>query len=144
MKRLAIVCCGLLAAVVSSSALAIDSEPPFPDPATQARYEHLIHQFRCLVCQDETIADSNADLAADFRRQVHNMVAAGKSDAEIRAYMVKRYGDFILYKPPVLERTWLLWGGPFLFLAIAIGAVAIVIRRRSTMLDSSADDGEVQ
>jgi cytochrome c-type biogenesis protein CcmH len=132
-------CIALVLAFSSSSVLAIDSEPPFQDPAMQLRYEHLIHEFRCLVCQDETIADSNADLAAQFRRHVHSLVASGKSDADIRAYMVNRYGDFILYKPPVQTSTWLLWFGPFLFLLIAIAVVFMVVRRRNSMLRNSVD-----
>ena len=118
-------------------ALAIDSETPFQDPVLETRYEELTHDFRCLVCQNETVADSDADLAADFRRQIHGMLAAGKSDAEIRAYMVARYGDFVLYKPPVQANTWFLWGGPFLFLAIGLGVVIQVLRRRA-----AADAGQ--
>lgn len=133
-------CCMLVIATLSFSVLAIDSEPPFQDPVMQARYERLIHEFRCLVCQDETIADSNANLAADFRRQVHMMVAAGKTDADIRAFMVNRYGDFILYKPPVQTSTSLLWFGPFLFLLIAIGVVFVVVRRRNSMMQDTPND----
>lgn len=128
MRCLFIIC---VAALFLKPALAIDSEAPFQDPALEARYENLTHDFRCLVCQNETVADSDADLAADFRRQIHGMVAAGKTDAEIRAYMVARYGDFVLYKPPVQTNTWLLWGGPFLFLAIGLGVVIQVLRRRA-------------
>jgi cytochrome c-type biogenesis protein CcmH len=117
--------------VCSAAALAIDSQPPFPDPALQARYTALTHELRCLVCQDETVADSNADLAADFRRQIHEMVAAGKTDAEIKAYMVERYGDFVLYKPPVQSSTALLWIGPFILLLLALGVVVMVVRRRA-------------
>lgn len=121
----------LLAA--AAPVFAIDSQPPFPDAAEQARYEALIHVFRCLVCQNETIADSDADLAADLRRQVHDMVAAGRSDAEIRAYLVDRYGNFVLYKPPVETGTWLLWGGPFLLLLVGLAVVVTVVNRRSRM-----------
>src|SRR5579871_8115 len=99
MKMLFALAAGLM--FLSQAAFAIDSEPPFPDPALQARYQNLIHGFRCLVCQDETVADSDADLAADFRRQIHAMVAAGKTDTEIRSYMVERYGNYVLYKRPV-------------------------------------------
>ncbi len=115
----------------SIAAYGIDSEPPFPDPGLQARYEQLTHEFRCLVCQDETVADSNADLAADFRRQIHDMVAAGKSDADIRSYMVERYGNFVLYKPPLQVSTWLLWAGPFLLLLIALAVIVKVVRQRA-------------
>ncbi|HET7922638.1 MAG TPA: cytochrome c-type biogenesis protein [Gammaproteobacteria bacterium] len=142
MKPFHVLLCALLTATLALPAWAIDSEPPFTDPAMQARYERLIHEFRCLVCQDETVADSNADLAAKFRRRIHDLVAAGKSETEIRAYMVARYGNFILYKPPVQTSTWLLWFGPFLFLLIAFAAVALVLRRRNAMLDDAASRQE--
>jgi len=125
--------------VAAAAAYGIDSEPPLTDPAQQARYEALIHVFRCLVCQNETIADSDADLAADLRRQVHGMVAAGKSDAEIRAYLVDRYGNFVLYRPPMQTSTWLLWGGPFLLLLTGLAVVVSVVRRRARI---DTDGGE--
>ena len=131
----------LLLAVVLVCAMglahAIDSQPPFPDPVLQARYTALTHELRCLVCQDETVADSNAELAADFRRQIHDMVAAGKTDEEIKSYMVGRYGDFVLYKPPVQSNTALLWVGPFVLLLIALVVVSLVIRRRARQPDES-------
>jgi cytochrome c-type biogenesis protein CcmH len=129
MKALSALCAALL--LLSPAAFAIDSEQPFADPALQARYEGLIHGFRCLVCQDEAVADSDADLAADFRRQIHAMVAAGQSDAEIKAYMVERYGNYVLYKPPVEAGTWLLWTGPFILLVIAFFTVILVVKRRA-------------
>jgi cytochrome c-type biogenesis protein CcmH len=122
---------GLMLLLVAGVAYAIDSQPSFQDPAMQTRYEALTHELRCLVCQDETVADSNADLAADFRRQIHDMVAAGKTDSTIKAYMVGRYGDFVLYKPPVQSNTALLWGGPFLLLLIAATVVFLVVRGRA-------------
>lgn len=91
----------------------------------EARYRTFIHELRCLVCQNQTIADSNADLAADLRRQVHERIAAGESDEQIREYVTARYGDFVLYKPPLSMRTLVLWIGPFLILA---GALAFVLR----------------
>jgi len=132
MKRLL---ASLVLLCAAGATWAIDSEPPFADPSTQVRYTELTHELRCLVCQDETVADSNAELAADFRRQIHDMVAAGKTDAEIKAYMVKRYGDFVLYKPPVQSNTALLWVGPFILLLIALGAVFLVVRRRAEQPD---------
>ncbi|MGH8337610.1 MAG: cytochrome c-type biogenesis protein [Gammaproteobacteria bacterium] len=114
-------------------AYAIDSEPAFTNPQLQQRYENLIHDFRCLVCFDESIANSDADLAADFRRQVHSMVAGGKSDGEIKAFMVKRYGDFVIYNPPVQPNTWLLWAGPFVLLLIALIALVCILRQRARM-----------
>jgi cytochrome c-type biogenesis protein CcmH len=128
MKRLLLV---LMLLCTTGVVYAIDSQPPFPDAAVQARYEALTHELRCLVCQDETVADSNAELAADFRRQIHDMVAAGKTDAEIKSYMVGRYGDFVLYKPPVQSNTALLWVGPFILLLIALMVVSLVVRRRA-------------
>jgi cytochrome c-type biogenesis protein CcmH len=137
MKRLA---AGIVLSLAlgMSSAFAIDSQPPFPDPAVQARYQALTHELRCLVCQDETVADSNAELAADFRRQIHDMVAAGKTDAEIKDYMVSRYGDFVLYKPPVQSSTVLLWIGPFLLLLIAFTVVFLVVKRRARQTEEGA------
>ena len=133
---------GLLAMLLLScmwlpSARAVDSEPPFSNPQLQQRYERLIHEFRCLVCFDESIANSDADLAADFRRQIHAMVADGKSDQQIRSFMVNRYGDFVLYKPPLQPNTWLLWGGPFLLLLIALTALFSILRRRAHMHDAN-------
>jgi cytochrome c-type biogenesis protein CcmH len=121
--------------LVAGAAFAIDSEPPFPDPVVQARYEALTHEFRCLVCQDETVADSNADLAADFRRQIHTLVAAGRSDAEIKDYMVKRYGDFVLYRPPLQSSTLFLWIGPFLLLLAGLAVIYLVVKRRAAPQD---------
>lgn len=129
----------LLSCLWLPPAYAVDSEPPFSNPQLQQRYENLIHEFRCLVCFDESIANSDADLAADFRRQVHQMVAQGKSDQEIKNFMADRYGDFVLYQPPVQPNTWLLWGGPFLLLLIALVALAFILRRRAHM---DAVDGE--
>ncbi|HEY3645234.1 MAG TPA: cytochrome c-type biogenesis protein, partial [Gammaproteobacteria bacterium] len=126
----------LLAAALAVCALgmapafAIDSEPAFADPVLQDRYETLTHEFRCLVCQDETVADSNADLAADFRRQIHAMVEAGKTDSEIKSYMVNRYGNFVLYKPPLQSSTALLWIGPFILLLVGLSVIYLVVRRR--------------
>jgi cytochrome c-type biogenesis protein CcmH len=115
----------------STSALAIDGGERFEDPAQQARYERLIRDLRCLVCQNESVADSNAMLAADLRREVRTLIAEGRSDAEIRSFMTERYGDFVLYRPPWTPRTWLLWTAPILFLVAGIAAVALVVVRRA-------------
>jgi len=135
----------LFFAVVSVSAMAVDSDPPLPDPALQQRYETLIHELRCLVCQNETIADSAADLAADLRAQVRSQLLAGKTDDEIKEYMVDRYGDFVLFKPPWQPSTWLLWGGPFLLLGIGALALAMVVRSKARLAGNSPginpDDG---
>lgn len=94
---------------------AIDTDA-ITDPALRARYERITTELRCLVCQNQTIADSNAELAVDLRRQVRQMLEEGTTDRAIRTYMVERYGDFILYKPPLRARTYALWFGPVLFL----------------------------
>ena len=121
-------------------ALAIDTAPAFDDPAQQARYERVIRELRCLQCRSETIADSNATLAADLRRQVREMMAAGKSDQEIFQHMVDRYGDYVLYKPPLAARTLLLWGAPILLLLGGGVIAAFVIIRKSHLPDTDPAD----
>ena len=105
------------------------TESLITDPADKARYDKLAHELRCLVCQNQTLAESDASLAADLRRQVESMIVEGRTDAQIKTYLVERYGDFVLYRPPVQSNTWALWFGPFALLAIGI-AVWIGINRR--------------
>ena len=121
-----------------SAAHAIDVER-LDDPALQQRYERLTRELRCLVCQNESIADSNATLAADLRREVRDMMVAGNSDVEIRTFLTERYGDFVLYRPPIAPRTWLLWAAPVLLLLGGAGIAALVIVRRSRV--ARADPG---
>ena len=130
----------LLMLLVTVPALAVDSEPALPNAALQQRYETLTHEFRCLVCQNETIAESGAGLAADLRAQVREQLIAGKSDEQIKQYMVARYGDFVLFKPPWQPNTWLLWGGPLLLLCIGAIVVITVVRRKSQLLKTSPGD----
>jgi cytochrome c-type biogenesis protein CcmH len=101
------------------------------DAAFDARLKHLEEELRCLVCQNQTLADSNAPLAEDLRREVRELAQQGKSDAEIKQYLVARYGDFVLYKPPVKPTTWLLWFGPFAFLVGGALVWLVVLRRRA-------------
>jgi len=101
-----------------------------PDPALDNRVRELSQQLRCLVCQNETLADSQADLAADLRREIREQMKAGKSDKEILGFLTDRYGDFVLYRPPVNRRTYLLWLGPFVFLAAGLAALFRYIRYR--------------
>ena len=103
--------------IVAGAALGADAPPVAPSPAFDARLKKLETELRCLVCQNQTLADSNADLAGDLRREVRELALAGKNDAEIRDYLVARYGDFVLYDPPLKRTTWLLWFGPFALLA---------------------------
>jgi cytochrome c-type biogenesis protein CcmH len=130
MKRLALL---LLIAVVALSPLVVsaaDAVPTEKDSVASSRAVKLSEKLRCLVCQNQTIAESNAELAQDLRRQVHEQIAAGKSDDEIVDYMVARYGDFVLYQPPVKATTVLLWGGPALLLLLGAFGVVRVLRAR--------------
>ena len=109
--------CMLALGVFAALAVAADAPPAAPSPALDARLKKLETELRCLVCQNQTLADSNADLASDLRREVRDLALAGKNDAQIRDYLVARYGDFVLYDPPLKRLTWLLWFGPFVLLA---------------------------
>jgi len=124
-----------LAVAWAGAALAIDAERAFDDPALQQRYENINRELRCLVCQNQTIADSNATLASDLRREVREMIAAGKTDDEIRTFMIERYGDFVLYRPRMTAGNFLLWAAPVLLLAFGAFAVVRVVRRKATESD---------
>jgi cytochrome c-type biogenesis protein CcmH len=133
----------LFLAMLTSHALAVDPTE-LPDPALQARYRALTHELRCMQCQNQSIADSPVGLAADLRREVREMLMAGRSDAEIREFMVARYGDFILFRPRFAAHTAWLWAAPaVLFVLGAIIAVRIV-RQRSALFaqDRSVPDEE--
>jgi cytochrome c-type biogenesis protein CcmH len=114
--------------------------PALADDALDARLKSLETQLRCLVCQNETLAESAAPLAEDLRKEVRELAVAGKSDDDIRAYLVARYGDFVLYKPPVKPVTYLLWFGPFLLLSGGVVAWLLVLRRRARMRTAGGDD----
>lgn len=117
--------CALGALAIALPALAQEPPPapdrPLPDAAQEARAQALFDRIRCVVCQHEAIADSPAVIAADMRQLVRDQIAAGRSDAEIREDLVRRYGDFVLFQPPVRLGTWLLWFGPVILLAAALG-----------------------
>lgn len=114
------------------------------DPKQQEAYETLISELRCLVCQNQTIADSNADLAADLRRQVHEMLEQGKSREEIVQFMTDRYGDFVLYKPPFKGKTSILWIAPAVFLLLGLITVFFIIRRRKAAAIGHPDAGALE
>lgn len=137
MKQLLLV---VVVALFGMQAFAIDKAPAFEDPAMQARYEQLSRELRCLTCRSESIADSNAQLASDLRRQVRELMAAGKSDQEILQYMVDRYGEYVLYKPPLVPRTWLLWAAPALLVIGGGIAAAVVISRKAKLPDTDPND----
>ncbi len=133
-----------IAAGWASTAGAIDQMDAFEDPEMQARYETLTNELRCLVCQNQTIADSNAELAQDLRKQTREMLASGASDAEIKQFMTDRYGDFVLYKPPLKATTILLWLAPVLLLLGGLFVtIRIILRRAGEGMDELADaDGD--
>jgi len=106
---------------------------PAPDAGEQARILKLSEKLRCLVCQNQSLADSNAELALDLRRELREQVSAGRSDDQIVEFMVERYGDFVLYKPPFKLTTALLWVGPFVLLAVAATALFVMLRRRRSL-----------
>ena len=135
----ALLACALLVMVFVPRAHAIDPAT-LADPAKQARYETLIHEFRCMQCQNETLADSPVDLAGDLRREVREMLIAGKSDDDIRNYMVGRYGDFILFKPRFAWKTAWLWSAPFVLLALGALVAARVLRQRARLVDNDPDE----
>jgi cytochrome c-type biogenesis protein CcmH len=132
----------LLLAVGPSAQATIETYT-FATPAQEQAYKHLIDELRCLVCQNQNLADSNAELAQDLRRKTYEMVKAGKGDGEILDYMVQRYGDFVLYRPPLKGTTLALWVGPFLILAIGVGVLIRVITRRRNDTAETDDAAEL-
>ena len=116
--------------VLLAPAWAIDPEPPFEDPQLEAEYQALINEVRCLVCQNQTIADSNAPLAADLRREIREMMGEGANRSEVNEFLVARYGDFVLYRPRFQPSTWALWGGPAFFLILGMVVFARILRTR--------------
>jgi cytochrome c-type biogenesis protein CcmH len=122
--------------LVSANAFGQASELARPDAATEARLKALAEELRCLVCQNQSIADSSAPLAVDLRNQIRDQIGQGRSDEQIRAYMVQRYGDFVLYRPPFQASTAVLWLGPPLLVAGGIVTFLLVVRRRRAAADS--------
>jgi cytochrome c-type biogenesis protein CcmH len=134
LAALIILTCGL--------ALAIEPGDAFEDPEMQARYEKISSEVRCLVCQNQTIKDSNAFLATDLKREIRRLMEEGKTDAEVYDFLVARYGDFVLYSPRKSGKTLVLWIAPFLFIAVG-GVVALrVVRSRMTMSPDDDTDSD--
>ena len=128
----------LATALLATRAWAVDPTE-LPDPRLQARYLALTHELRCMQCQNETLADSPVDLAADLRREVRDLLLQGKSDDEVRAWMVARYGDFILFRPRFSARTAWLWLAPGVALLIGLGVCWRIVRGRSALVDADSD-----
>lgn len=114
-----------------------EAESASANPELEARMMAMASELRCLVCQNQTIADSHADLAVDLRQQIRELLARGQSERQILDYMTQRYGDFVLYRPPFKATTALLWIGPVALLALALGALVIVLRRRQHLGDDA-------
>ena len=128
-----------------SLSFAKDAVPLADDPVIEQRLISISEEMRCLVCQNESLAGSRSDLANDLRREIRTLIKEGKSDDQIRSFMVERYGDFVLYRPPVKPITWLLWIGPFIILLIGIAGLLIYLRRRNnavTNIALSDDDNQ--
>lgn len=129
------------------NAIANEAAPLADDPVTEQRLITISEEMRCLVCQNESLAGSRSDLANDLRREIRILIKEGKSDDQIRSFMVERYGDFVLYRPPVKPITWLLWIGPFVILVIGIAGLLTYLRRRnnsvSTISLTDADNQKI-
>lgn len=116
--------------LLAGSAPAAHAAVPPSDPALEKRVAHLAEELRCLVCQNQTIADSQAPLAIDLKNQVREKLAQGLPERDVIEFMVQRYGDFVLYRPPLKQRTWLLWFGPFLLLGFGLSLLLMKLRRQ--------------
>lgn len=135
----------ILCVLSFGSPFAKDATPLADDPVTEQRLISISEEMRCLVCQNESLAGSRSDLANDLRREIRTLIKEGKSDDQIRNFMVERYGDFVLYRPPVKPITWLLWIGPFIILLIGIAVLFTYLRRRNnavTTIALSDDDNK--
>ena len=136
MKRLLILLFVTALSSLSSLAWANEATPLAEDPVVEKRMIDISEEMRCLVCQNESLAGSRADLAQDLRRELRELIKQGKSDEEIKTFMVSRYGDFVLYRPPVKPSTWVLWLGPFFLMFVSIGFLLNYLRRRNTQINN--------
>jgi cytochrome c-type biogenesis protein CcmH len=134
----------LLLLVASGWAAAGEAAPAAEDPQVEARMLKITSELRCLVCQNQTVADSHAGLAEDLRREVRAMIKRGASDDEIRRFMTDRYGDFVLYRPPLKTTTVLLWAGPGVLLVGGLVVLAVVLRRRSRLAADRFEPDEAE
>ena len=139
-KNLALLCLALSLSTASAN----EAAPAAADPVLEARMLAITAELRCLVCQNQTIADSHADLAIDLRQQVREMLQKGMTEQQITDYMTERYGDFVLYRPPFNRMTLLLWVGPGVMLVAGLAVLVLVLRRRSRMPPErfDADDAD--
>lgn len=137
-----LLCLTALPALAQSGQQADAAPLRFSSPAEEARFHDLTLQLRCVMCQNQSLADSQAMIALQLRREVLELMREGRSDEEIKAFLVQRYGEFVLYKPPLESRTWLLWAGPAIILLLGAGALVVIVRRRRPTDATAADDGQ--
>jgi cytochrome c-type biogenesis protein CcmH len=131
----------LLVLFLGAGATLAQEPPRFDDPAQEARYKHLTTELRCTVCQNQNLADSDAPLAQDLREEIYSMMLAGRSDEEIKTFMVERYGDFVLYRPPVQGNTLALWAIPGVLLFGGAVALIFIVRSRNRKLAAQRGEG---
>ena len=132
-RLICLVLFSLLTAFAATSLMASGGDESLDDPVLEARYQQLVSELRCLVCQNENIAESNAELARDLRARVREMLVDGATDQEIKRYMTDRYGDFVLYRPPMRADTLLLWFGPAILLLLGAIVLVVTVRRKSQL-----------
>jgi cytochrome c-type biogenesis protein CcmH len=135
MKHLFMVVCLAMSCVASAG----EAQPMAQDPQVEARLVVISEELRCLVCQNEALSSSNAELAEDLRREVRKLIRENKTDAEIKTYLVERYGDFVLYKPPLKPLTWPLWFGPFILFGLGLFGLWRYLRLRKQLPSSRLD-----
>jgi cytochrome c-type biogenesis protein CcmH len=127
----------LLVALALGTGWTKEATPLAEDPVVEQRMVAISEELRCLVCQNESLAASRAELAQDLRREVRTQIRQGQSDDQIRDFLVARYGDYVLYRPRVKPETWLLWAGPFLLMIIGVAVLLVYLRRRNRVIDQT-------
>ena len=133
-RRFSVILSVFYLALFMGLASADEATPLAEDPVVEQRLISISEEMRCLVCQNESLSGSRSELAQDLRREIRDLIKQGKTDAEIRTFMVDRYGDFVLYRPPVKPITWLLWIGPFVLMLVGMIALLMYLRRRNTQV----------
>jgi cytochrome c-type biogenesis protein CcmH len=140
-----LVLAALLWTSLTCSLMAMEAAPNAEDPVVEARMVHISEELRCMVCQNESLASSHAELAADLREEVRSLIRQNKTDDEIKAFLITRYGDFVLYRPAVKPMTWALWFGPFVLLLVALTGMVMYLRQRQkTVLQAGWTDEELK
>ncbi len=144
MKRLLLIVLLALACLAATSVHAGEAAPRVADEASEKRLAAIASELRCLVCQNESLAGSNAELAGDLRREIRTLIKDGRSDSEIMAFMVDRYGDFVRYRPPLKGTTLLLWFGPAVLFVVGLAALVLYLRRRNQAIADEPLSAEQQ